>query len=68
MSDAEGRTAGAPDADSDVNDRIELMLREAAEKREARARAQSIEDQSEAGRQLEAAIKLAKSQSKTPIR
>ncbi len=68
MSETELPRAGAPDADSEVNDRIQLMLREAAEKREARARAQSIEDQSDASRQLEAAIKLAKSQSKTPRR
>ena len=68
MSEAKLPRDRAPDPDSEVNDQIQRMLREAAEKREARARAQSIEDQAEAGRQLEAVIKLAKSQIASPRR
>jgi hypothetical protein len=48
----------------DVDEQIHRILREAAEKREARARAQSIEDQADASRQLDALITLARAQSR----
>jgi hypothetical protein len=60
-----------PDAappEPDVNEQIHLILREAAEKREARLRAQSIADEADASRQLDAVITLARAQGRVQRR
>jgi hypothetical protein len=59
-------TDRSPEGDAQLNEQINRILREAAEKREARNRSQSVEDSAEAGRRLEALVTLARAQNRVP--
>lgn len=54
--------------DDRLNEQIHQILREAAEKREARSREQAIEDTFTAKRQLDAVVTLARAQGRVARR